>query len=264
MPDLVYMKGEEFVRKILAGERDFSRISLEPGFNLSSHEAFARLGGCYFTNAGLGVLGPDGSWTPSDIKYVDKPIILDSSYVNGLVARGVKFPLLQARGATFEDADFSESSLQGADLEGSYFMRVKFNGADMGCEWFQGTYRGINLNRSRLHGCDLSGVKMEGAYLQHAEMWSKLRGANLREADMTQADFGSVDLRDVDIYNAIVFGTNFINAWLIGAKNLEHASGLDYAIFLNTRVSPKQREIIEAILRKRKDGSSFDVVSQES
>ena len=37
------MKGTEFVKKILKGERDFSGIKLERGFNLSGYDGFAEM-----------------------------------------------------------------------------------------------------------------------------------------------------------------------------------------------------------------------------
>ena len=44
MKDVVkYMKGKDFVKKILEGERDFSSIKLEDSFNLSGFKGFEDL-----------------------------------------------------------------------------------------------------------------------------------------------------------------------------------------------------------------------------
>ena len=40
---LTFMKGEEFVQKILSGERDFSNIKLEQDFNLCGYEKFEEM-----------------------------------------------------------------------------------------------------------------------------------------------------------------------------------------------------------------------------
>ena len=43
MTELKQMSGDEFVTKILAGERDFRRIRLQQGYNFNSHEGFNEL-----------------------------------------------------------------------------------------------------------------------------------------------------------------------------------------------------------------------------
>jgi len=40
---LIFVKGKEFIKKILSGERDFSGIELEEGFDLCGDDSFDEL-----------------------------------------------------------------------------------------------------------------------------------------------------------------------------------------------------------------------------
>ncbi|MEM4318499.1 MAG: pentapeptide repeat-containing protein [Candidatus Pacearchaeota archaeon] len=166
---LIPMKGDELVKKILAGERDFSRIELEEGFNLADHESFEELQK-YLTNANLDL----------------DPIIMDNSKLRGVVARNLYLPFFRGKEANLWGAD-----LLGADLSGADLWRACLSGADLS---------GAYLWRACLSGADLS-----GAYLWRADLW----GADLWGADLSSAYLKNVKNlgKAVNLGHAIFYHT---------------------------------------------------------
>jgi uncharacterized protein YjbI with pentapeptide repeats len=96
------MKGEEFIKKILAGERDFSGIKLEEGFDLSGHESYAELQG-YLRKA--------------QESFKESPIILDNSELRHIKANELYLPFVRGREANLKEADLREAYLEGANLK---------------------------------------------------------------------------------------------------------------------------------------------------
>lgn len=159
---LKQMKGKEFIRKILAGERDFSRIKLEKEFDLSGHKDFKELQH-YLRSQDL-------SKTPIHIEFSDL------SFVK---ARELHLPYVRGMGADLNEADLWIADLHEADLKGVYFEganldRVNLYGANL---WI------ANLDRVNLNEADLGRVNLEAAQLGGANLYgARLGMANLKGA----------------------------------------------------------------------------------
>src|SRR3989344_2742937 len=115
MKDVVkYMKGKDFVKKILEGERDFSRIKLENGFNLTDFEGFRDLQ-TYLQEADLQ-------------KY---PIILDYAALMYINASGLYLPYVNGRKINLERANLERANLEGANLREANLWRADLSGANL-------------------------------------------------------------------------------------------------------------------------------------
>ena len=104
MRKVIPMTGNEFVERLLKGERDFSGIRLEDWFNLTGHEKFPKLQDHLLRS-----------------KLWNEPIILDAADLRYLQAGGIYWPFLRA-----EFADF-----RGANLEKSNLFRAKLGHANL-------------------------------------------------------------------------------------------------------------------------------------
>lgn len=152
--ELIFMKGPEFVQKVISGERDFSNIELEQDFDLSGYEGFDELQ-AYLRDADL----------------EEKPLIVENSKFRQLDADGVYLPFLKANNANFKHGTF-----MGANFENAQFKNVDFRYAKLA----QVNMRNSNLENSDLRQADLylsslistvlTGVDFSGASLQYTNM----------------------------------------------------------------------------------------------
>src|SRR3989344_4081845 len=99
MTDLKDISGDEFINKILAGERDFRRIRLPSGFNVDSHPRSAELKN-YLCNS------------------------LEDLRENSLNLIGSRFPNLQADDLYLTHVKASNSYFRGSTLAngGGYYV----------------------------------------------------------------------------------------------------------------------------------------------
>ena len=191
---LIKVSGEEFIVKLLNGERDFSKISLEEAFNLSGHGAFQELK--------TYLKAQDLQKTPVDIS---------DSQAQYVKARGLYLPFTVGRNA----------NLRGAIFEGAILESANFENANLG-----------NAN--------FKGVNFKGACLVNADLWiTNFRGANL---------YG-VNLQNAYLKGTYLGNVNLESANLKSVRNLAEASKLGKAHFLETRVTSKERKIIEEALK---------------
>lgn len=175
--------GVDFINKLLAGERDFSEIHLDPYFSLSRHELFPVLQE-YLKKA--------------DFEHT--PVILDRADLTGLDADGVHLPFLKANGACFKHAVFMEANLQSSELRKADFRYARLVQADMNaCDLRDADMRQADLNLATVTHSTLSGTNMAGANL----LFTNMRRANIngivnlaqaRSVDM--ANFQFVSLSD--------------------------------------------------------------------
>src|SRR3989344_4183103 len=206
MKDVVkYMKGKDFVKKILEGERDFSSIKLEDSFNLSGFKGFEDLQR-YLKKA--------------DLRHY--PIILDYAKLISIQASGLYLPYVNGVCINLEEADLEraklwEAKLVGANLSGAILM-------------------GANLEEAILQGANLVGANLDGADLRGAN----LRGADLRGADLRGADLGQANLEGVNLKR-----TNLRKANLEIARKLETIINLGKAKLYGAIVTEKERAIID-------------------
>ncbi len=156
------MRGEEFVKKTIEGERDFSGIELETGFNLSGNERFEEM---------------RNYLKKEDFKL--NPFIINNSEFKYIQARGLYLPHTQGKSVNFEGANLEWVYFWDAKLEGANFTSAKLEGAN-----FDETYLG-NVN---FKNADLTSAKLRGA---------KLEGANFDETYLGNVDFENADLQKV-------------------------------------------------------------------
>jgi uncharacterized protein YjbI with pentapeptide repeats len=100
-----------------------------------------------------------------------------------------------------------------------------------------------NFTRAYLYGSDL-----RRACLQH----SKFNHADLEGVDFGGADLFHSDLSDATLRHASLMGANFKEANLSRVWGLDETSYLKHADFKETKVTEKEKEIIEAALKQRK------------
>lgn len=170
-----YMTGDEFVTRLLRGERDFSRIRLE-AFDLRGHDRFPEVQD-YLTKQQL----------------IDSPLLMDNSSFKYLKAEGICLPFVRGtrmdlgaanlRRANLWRADLRDANLGGADLQGAYLWGANFQGADLRqANFARADLRAANLARAKLRDVSFKGADLRGAYLGE----TSFEGADLRGADLRQ------------------------------------------------------------------------------
>lgn len=174
--EFIPMKGDELVRKILAGERDFSGIELEKGFNLNAHPAFKELQ-VYLQKRSFPV-NPDvaavEARNPDFYRKIcpnlfENPLIFEYASIRGLIAGGLNLPSIRGR-----NADFSGSS---------------FRNGDISCS---------DLTFSDLSKCDLENTSLR--YV--GAISASFEDGNLTGADVYGIDFYRANLRNTQMRNA--------------------------------------------------------------
>lgn len=205
------MTGKEFIKKILAGERDFSGVYLSEVDLGESRKLFEELKRylkvCYAVG---GVCDRN-------------PIVFNNSTfsrVNGKynemhkfgTDEGLNLAHVEARNAKFYDVDFSFASFGNADFRGADFANVNFNGAYLGY-------------------ADFRGACFERGYYCVPTMTGQVEGYT------AAARF----------YDAILEGTD-----LRGVKGLDKIENLEFAIFNETKVTPREKAIIDKIMSRTK------------
>jgi len=180
---LIDMSGEEFVKKIMSGEKDFSNIELEQDFDLSGHEGFDELQ-TYLKNS----------------KLEENPLIVKNSKFRQLDADGLYLPFLKADNANFKHAafmgaDFENSQFKNADFRYVRLAQVKMKNSNLQ----DADLRQADLYLSSLIGTVLTGADFSGASLQFTNMQAAdVKGIkNLELARFVQtANFQFADLTE--------------------------------------------------------------------
>jgi len=156
------MKGEDFIRKILEGERDFYGIELEYNFDLSGHELFGKM---------------------QDFlrkQYLAKnPIIINNSDLSGVKALGLHLPYVKFESSILWNSNFEYAVLNFAD----------FHNADL-------TY--ADFKHVELDHTDFRNANLQHVNFEHANLYfSDFRGANFDFTQLLGADLVLADLRGV-------------------------------------------------------------------
>jgi len=155
----VRMPGSELLQKLLAGERDFSGVCLEPYFNLSGDDSFPAVQK-HLSNA--------------DLK--NDPVILDKADLTGLDADGLHLPFLKATAACLKHTSLMEANLQSSELRSTDFRYAKLPQANLeSCDLRDADMRQADLNLAILNDCKLSGVNIAGTNL----LFTNIQGANI-------------------------------------------------------------------------------------
>ncbi|MEO1544441.1 MAG: pentapeptide repeat-containing protein [Pseudomonadota bacterium] len=126
------------------------------------------------------------------------------SILNGALLANSKLDKVNLTGGVNAvGADFSISSMRGADLTGAKLFGADFRSSEM---------QGAVLNYVSLQGGILEGAKLEAVSLQRAQLW----GANLSRADMTGSD-----LRGARVWKASPPETDETKLADMGGLNLD-------------------------------------------
>ena len=196
MEKLTEISGDEFVKKVLSGERDFSGVSLKC-FDLSTHESIQALQTC-LTRENL-------------LRF---PLILSGSNFFGLDAHNLALPYLKGK-----EVDLRKANLGGTNLINSDFGGANLEGAYLRGANLQGAYlNGADLQKAYLNGADLQKAYLKGAYLQGAY----LNGAYLEGANLEKADLQGADLRNTqNLKHAIKLGEAIFKGTIVTPKEKE-------------------------------------------
>ena len=152
---LIQITREEFVKKILAGEKDFPGIYLPDGTDLSDYEGFAELQE-YLKNQEL----------------KDNPINISGSQFRYIQAKGLYLPFVKGERANLSGANLSRAYLSRAYLSEAYLSEA-------------------DLSRADLSGADLSEADLSEANLSEADLSrANLSGADLREVKNLESVLG--------------------------------------------------------------------------
>tara|TARA_Y100000034_G_C6771149_1_gene344037 strand:+ start:134 stop:565 length:432 start_codon:yes stop_codon:yes gene_type:complete len=120
------LSGDEFIEKILAGERDFKRIMLPEGCDLTKNESYSTLtrpleGRIELVGSTLaGIQAPEIYLSNANLSHVD----LSHSDLHGANLRGANLSCSLLTGANLSNADLS-----GANLSDTYLRRANLSDA---------------------------------------------------------------------------------------------------------------------------------------
>ncbi len=141
---------------------------------------------------------------------------------------------LRLPGSRLIDADFSASSLRGANLIGARLVNADLRRANLNPRSDRSRRNPTILSRAVLRGADLSGASLHHAVLQGASLrnarlsnarlngaiatGADFRGADLRRARLGRTILDRADLRNADLDNATLRHTRLERANLRGAS----------------------------------------------
>lgn len=146
-PNLKSMKGDEFIKKILAGERDFSYINLIRGFNLNFKKGVN-------LNDYLEEFKNLQDYLKSQ-NLKENPIDLTNSNLNYFKAKGIYLPYVRANFTNFQKSNLGYATLEHADFMGAHFENATLSYADLK----NANVRGVNFSGSDFGFTDLRDVQ---------------------------------------------------------------------------------------------------------
>ena len=139
--------------------------------------------------------------------------VLEKSVGTGVVFAGARLVEVNAKGASWTDADFVEASMH----------KIDFTGADL---------RRADFSEAKANESNLTEAKLDGAVGPHARFASaimvgasfvgarfpgaNLQGADLTNADLSMADLSGANLTDAKLEGAILKGAVLADAVLDG------------------------------------------------
>jgi len=182
---LVFMKGIEFIKKILSGERNFSGIELEEGFDLCGDDSFNEL---------------QAYLKKCDLK--ENPINIEGSKLRHLDADGIYLPFVEAKGVNLKHAALMGANLESAQLEMSdlryaRLSKVRLNSADLKnadlrlADLNLASLIGVTLIEANFEATDLEYTNMKNANLKGVKnlQWARfLKTVNFQFADITDKE----------------------------------------------------------------------------
>ncbi|MEL7542290.1 MAG: pentapeptide repeat-containing protein [Pseudomonadota bacterium] len=136
---------------------------------------------------------------------------LDGANFEGANLRGARMVAADLRDANFSAADLTAADLSGADLRRAKLTNeVNLHGAEMPGANLRGAYLGgVNL-----HGANLANAKLEAAYMA----WVNAYGADFSNAKLDGAFMSGAQLQGANLDNASMLGTDLSNATIWETK----------------------------------------------
>lgn len=224
---------KEFMLRISEGKRGLSGIRLTSPDLTVEREAYRRL----------------SSYLREKLPDLRKnPVNLSNSHLSRLKAPEICLPFLIANDTNLESAYLRNANLAHANLG-----NVSLKNAHL---------RNANLENANLGNANLESANLRDANLRNAYLWyADLKYANLEDADLRNANLGYADLRNANLWHADLGAAslgyadlgsaNLGHTDLRGVRNLETALSLEKAKFSHTKVTDKERRMIEAASKKK-------------
>lgn len=177
MQILKYMFGENFIKKILNHERDFSGILLEKNFNLFEHDAFEEI---------------QNYFKAEDLK--NNPITIEDSYIRGLKARGLFLPYLNAKSAHLEGLYLTEANLHNSDFSNTIFK----NNDSVNGNFQETNFSYTQFDKTYFLKSDFSGVTQNTNFYKAIVKRTSFQKSNLGNVDFKDTRFIYANLRNIE------------------------------------------------------------------
>lgn len=260
---LVYMGASEIVDKLLNGERDFSSItnvheySHEPE-DLTEIDNYEELRDYLEKERSDGRLGENNELRINCSRICIKTgnIVLPL-YAKEANLKGSDFSETDLSYSVFGGADISNVIFDGANLyqgrivhsdaRNASFRNANLDGVDIDASSkLVGAFMiGASIKDARINRADLRSVNFYGADLTFTRISADLRHAVLESADLYRTDFSS------PVKEGSGFGESVSGADLRGVHGLDSSKYLNHAIFFKTRVTEREKRIIEKALKDK-------------
>ena len=234
------MKGEEFMKKVIDGERDFSAIVMNDEDLTKDVEMYVAFNGTLQRQESIG-----SREVRDELMYHNThhtPLILNYASLRGVSAPGLRMDRVQA----FE-TQFHGSNLQNAVMNYANLSSAEFGSVDLQCAHIDFSC----LNNVKMNYVDLRGARFIGSMIRKIEM----RDSNCEEANFLNtiidgdcmvssnfryAKFPGSYLNNLFMSRSDVTGADFGKSILglkVGegnrfASNLSEAMNLDQAIMV--------------------------------
>ncbi len=214
---LTSLTGKELMKKLMAGERDFSNTRIAPG------DAMLALDPDY--PALLSYLrGQDLRTTPIKAEHVD-------------------WRSFNAPGMFLEFSLLAGSDFSGAILTDASMRRVDCTGVN---------FRGANLSRAAFTAARLPEADFSGATATDCDFYeSNLAGAKFRNCNLSRSYVIRTSLKDVDVVGANFGDACFYRLDLRGANGLDQALELGTAKLYRTIMTAKEQAIMAKAAEQR-------------
>lgn len=144
---MIEIKGDEFFKKILAGERDFTGIKLSDLDLTQQRDRLNELND-YLKNRDLS----------------NEPIILNEAELSFIKAGGLWLPYVKANRASFKGGDFSQCNFRCGEFPRASFYRTNLQGANCeACDFYNAYFKEAILSQTRFGGARLRFADLCGA-----------------------------------------------------------------------------------------------------
>jgi uncharacterized protein YjbI with pentapeptide repeats len=228
----IQISGNDFIKKIIDGEKDFKKVSLPKGYSLEEHEGYSEA-----------VEYMKGAGTETE------PYDFSEAKFDGVIASGIHIPHMKAQKSIFTGCGFKESVFERVDLTDAVCTRSNFAKTVMK----EGQFVRAKLDMVNFEIADIEGGNFWLADLSCTIfIKARLFDAIFCEARLVETDFQHANIKNANFWKSIwekanFLGAHFKNANIKDIVSLEKAKHLEYAIYQKTRV---QENIKKYLLEK--------------